>query len=210
MLSAQALRASPSAALSPFSAPLDLSAALGALAAATGYQAAPALTAPGFAAPGYGASGVPAPGLGDVSRVSAVAPPPSALAPSGSSTPSPTLPRALRTRGSPERVPGHGVDRGAPHFGGVRRRSSVRDERQTGRRAARPDRTSAKLRAAERRALARRRRGDRAADRCLGERSVSRDRPGVHGSEFRASVSTMPPRSATTSRSCARRSTAGA
>ena len=75
------------AALSPFAAPLDLSAALGALAAATGFSAAP-----GYAAPGYGAAGVPAPGLGDVSHVSAVAPPPSALAASGQSTPSPVSP----------------------------------------------------------------------------------------------------------------------
>ena len=79
--------AAPSAALSPFSAPLDLSAAIGALVAATGLSAAP-----GYAAPGYGASGVPAPRLGDVSHVSAVAPPPSAMAASGLSAPSPLSP----------------------------------------------------------------------------------------------------------------------
>jgi cysteine desulfurase/selenocysteine lyase len=90
----------PSAAgLSPFSAPLDLGAALNALAAATGFS-----TAAGFAAPGYGASRVPAPELGDVSHVSAVAPPPSALAASSLSTPSPPFAPAA----APTAIPGAG------------------------------------------------------------------------------------------------------
>ncbi|RBP09846.1 cysteine desulfurase/selenocysteine lyase [Roseiarcus fermentans] len=72
-------------AVSPFSAPLDLSAALAALAAATGLAPVPAV---GFAAPGFGASGAPAPGPADVSRVSSVAPPPSTLAASGRPAPS--------------------------------------------------------------------------------------------------------------------------
>ena len=95
-------------ALSPFSAPLDLSAAIGALVAATGFSAAPGDAAPGFAAPGYGASGVPAPGLGDVSYVSAVAPPPSALAASRQSTPSQASPEPYAPAAQPNAFPDAG------------------------------------------------------------------------------------------------------
>ncbi len=99
----------PSAAsLSPFSAPLDLSAAIGALVAATGLSAAPAYAAPGYAAPGYGASGAPAPGLSEVSHVSAVAPPPSALAASSQSTPSPISPEPSAPAASPNAFPDAG------------------------------------------------------------------------------------------------------
>ena len=101
---------SPSgAALSPFSAPLDLSAAIGALVAATGLSAAPAYAAPGFAAPGYGASGVPAPGLDDVSRVSAVAPPPSALSAPPLSTPSPVSTEPYAPAGARNAFPDAGA-----------------------------------------------------------------------------------------------------
>jgi cysteine desulfurase/selenocysteine lyase len=101
--------APPSAsALSPFSAPLDLSAAIGALVAATGFSAAPAYEAPGFAAPGYGVSGAPTPGLGDVSRVSAVAPPPSALAAFSPSTPSPVSPEPYAPSARPSASPDAG------------------------------------------------------------------------------------------------------
>jgi cysteine desulfurase/selenocysteine lyase len=96
--------AAPSAAaLSPFSAPLDLSAAIGALVAATGFS-----PAPGYAAPDYGASGVPAPGLGDVSHVSAVAPPPSAMAASGLSARSPFSPEPYAPAAAPNAIPGAG------------------------------------------------------------------------------------------------------
>ncbi len=95
--------AAPSGApLSPFSAPLDLSAAIGALVAATGFSAAP-----GYAAPGYGASGVPAPGPGDGSPVSAVAPPPSGPA-SSLSTAAPLSPEPFAPAVAPNAIPGAG------------------------------------------------------------------------------------------------------
>ncbi len=108
-----AASAPSAAALSPFSAPLDLSAAIGALVAATGFSAAPGYAAPGsgapgFAAPGYGASGAPTPGLGEVSRVSAVAPPPSALSASPLSTPSPASPEPYAPASAPNAFPDAG------------------------------------------------------------------------------------------------------
>ena len=100
--------AAPSA-LSPFAAPLDLSAALNALAVATGLAPIPA---PGFAAPGFGASGVPASTPGNVTAYAAppspVRPPSPARAPSGEAAPSYGPAGAYAPAGSPGALPDAG------------------------------------------------------------------------------------------------------
>ena len=191
------------AALSPFSAPLDLSAALGALAAATGFSAAPAS-----------------------SRRRAMAH--RAFRPPGSATLPTFQPSRRRLRrwsrpvcrrhrqASPEPYAPASPPRAFPDAGVMKRRYAtssadvaVRDERQSRRRAARPDR-------------ARRPRRPRTPTSCARPTPRPRRRPPLRPAHRRspsrrssprrvpASGPTTPRRSATTFRSCRRRCTASA
>ncbi len=97
-------------ALSPFSAPLDLSAALNALQVASGLA-----PAPGFAAPGYGASGAPVSTPGGVTAYAAspgaIQPPASALVASRETAPSFAAVEPLAPVAAPTRLSGgHRLD----------------------------------------------------------------------------------------------------